>query len=399
MKKLLRGFSLPKQLLLVIIASLLLGDLIPLELKRVLFTSSLVIKSALIFTLPFIVFSCIFSSVLEMQLKGAISIVGAILVGICFSNLSSTWVAFSMSKVFFVSGIHSIANSSDSASALTPLFSFNLQPWLSNDKALLLGLLVGILSKVWKKKEQDFARLAISLRTAAYFILNRLFVPSIPLFVLGFALKLQHDRVLFLTLKEYSAVFGLVSLILLFYLGFLYWLGSGFHFQRFKGFIQTVIPSVVSGFSTMSSMAALPLTLKAAEKNTQDSQISRMVVPMTVNNHLVGDSIFIPYIGIALISSAHPGGLQIGQFLEFSFYFVMAKFAVAAVPGGGIMVMLPILDKYLGLSAEMLSLITTLYVLFDPVITAANVAGNGAFSILIARLVRTSRRGAQLELT
>jgi hypothetical protein len=73
------------------------------------------------------------------------------------------------------------------------------------------------------------------------------------------------------------------------------------------------------------------------------------------------------------------------SYLTFSLYFVIAKFSVAAIPGGGILVMLPILEAYLGFNAEMMSLITALYVLFDPVITCANVLGNGAFAKLIDR--------------
>ena len=73
------------------------------------------------------------------------------------------------------------------------------------------------------------------------------------------------------------------------------------------------------------------------------------------------------------------------NYLIFSMYFVIAKFSVAAVPGGGILVMLPIPKTYLGFNTEMMSLITALYLLFDPVITCANVLGNGAFAKLIDR--------------
>jgi Na+/H+-dicarboxylate symporter len=59
---------------------------------------------------------------------------------------------------------------------------------------------------------------------------------------------------------------------------------------------------------------------------------------------------------------------------------------VAAIPGGGIVVMLPILESCLGFNSEMLSLITALYILFDPVITSANVLGNGMFAKLIDTL-------------
>jgi Na+/H+-dicarboxylate symporter len=72
--------------------------------------------------------------------------------------------------------------------------------------------------------------------------------------------------------------------------------------------------------------------------------------------------------------------------LIFALHFVVAKFAVAAVPGGGILVMLPILEKYLGFTPDMLGLITAVYVLFDSFITGCNVAGNGSFAIIFDRI-------------
>ena len=48
--------------------------------------------------------------------------------------------------------------------------------------------------------------------------------------------------------------------------------------------------------------------------------------------------------------------------------------------------MLPILEAHLGFNSDMMSLITALYILFDPVITSANVLGNGGFSMVITDL-------------
>lgn len=76
------------------------------------------------------------------------------------------------------------------------------------------------------------------------------------------------------------------------------------------------------------------------------------------------------------------------DYFIFAFYFVLAKFSVAAIPGGGILVMLPILESYLGFNAEMMSLITAIYILFDPVITCVNVLGNGAFAVIVDKIVK-----------
>ena len=54
--------------------------------------------------------------------------------------------------------------------------------------------------------------------------------------------------------------------------------------------------------------------------------------------------------------------------------------------------MLPFLEQYLGLHGAMLSMITALYIVCDPIITWVNVLGNGAFAMLIDRFSIISRK-------
>jgi Na+/H+-dicarboxylate symporter len=133
----------------------------------------------------------------------------------------------------------------------------------------------------------------------------------------------------------------------------------------------------------------MPLSVKAAEANLKNKNTAAVIVPCSVNVHLVGDCFFIPLVALIIAFSFGRGLPELSAYLIFAIYFVVAKFAVAAVPGGGILVMLPILEKYLDFSGDMLGLITGLYVMFDSVITACNVAGNGAFAIIFDRLMET----------
>lgn len=148
-----------------------------------------------------------------------------------------------------------------------------------------------------------------------------------------------------------------------------------------------MLPAAISGFSTMSSAASMPLTIIGVENNAKNKDVALSVVPATVNIHLVGDCFAIPIFAYAVLKSFGMAEPSLFNYLIFTFYFVLAKFSVAAIPGGGIIVMLPILEGYLGFNGEMMSLITALYILFDPVITCANVFGNGAFAKMIDRFV------------
>jgi len=101
----------------------------------------------------------------------------------------------------------------------------------------------------------------------------------------------------------------------------------------------------------------------------------------------VGDCFTTPILAYAVLKNYSMAEPSLLAYVIFAFYFVVAKFSVAAIPGGGIIVMLPILESYLGFNSEMMSLITALYILFDPVNTCVNILGNGAFAKMIDNLM------------
>jgi Na+/H+-dicarboxylate symporter len=138
----------------------------------------------------------------------------------------------------------------------------------------------------------------------------------------------------------------------------------------------------------------MPLTMIGAEKNTKNSFLSRLIIPATVNIHLIGDCFAIPIFAFAVIKSFGAIEPTFFSYLIFALYFVLAKFSVAGIPGGGVLVMLPVLESHLGFTSEMSSLITALYILFDPVITSANVSGNGGFAMIINKLKFTAEKKA-----
>ena len=105
---------------------------------------------------------------------------------------------------------------------------------------------------------------------------------------------------------------------------------------------------------------------------------------------MLGDCIAIIIFAFAILKNFGAPEPTMGVFMLFAFYFVVAKFTVAGIPGGGILAVLPALENYLGFSTEMLSLATALYILFDPVITVGNILGNAAFAKMIDRIVTHS---------
>lgn len=349
--------------------------------KSILYGLSLSLKSVILFVLPVLIFGLLFQTCSEIAKKASLGIL-LMFLAICFSNFASTMLSFFAGKIAYQLDL-SMQIPLDNSS-LTPLYSFSLPKLLSNGKAMFLGVLSGIVSgwffPGWAKKASS-----ILGKVTSWLLKGIVFI--IPFFIAGFALKLIDDGVFLLILRNYALIFGLVAGSLCLYIGFLYLMVNRFQYKPFWQSIKNMMPAAIAGLGSMSSAAAMPFTILGVEKNSKNASLAKSVVPATVNVHLIGDCFAIPIFAFAILNSFGAQEPSLLSYFPFAVAFILAKFSVAAIPGGGVLVMLPILETYLGLTGEMLSLITALYILFDPVITCANVLGNGGFAQVIDRVV------------
>lgn len=372
--------KMPLVLLIEIIAISLLTPFMPLILQKLLFTMSLTIKSGIVFMLPFIIFGLLFKTMVGLA-KQATFIIAFILLLVCTSNATTTFLSHYVGEGIFHLNMSIITP--QAINGLTPFWLLNLPKLIANDKAMLSGIALGIiLGNFFPAFSQSIAK---KLDEGINKLLS-LIIYIIPVFIAGFVVKLQCDGVITTLAKDYTKIFSIIALSQFSYIIFMYLGLNRFNFKNTIQSIKNMIPAVMTGFSTMSSAAAMPFTIAGVKRNTENKDLASSIIPVTVNIHLVGDCIAIPILAYAVIKSFGLPEPALMTYLIFVFYFVLAKFSVAAIPGGGILVMLPILEHYLGFNAEMLSLITALYILFDPVITSANVLGNGAFALMIDKL-------------
>ncbi|MDR2417134.1 MAG: dicarboxylate/amino acid:cation symporter [Holosporales bacterium] len=400
----------PAVFLCTLLLAILCGNLLPDSVASFFYAVSLAIKEVLIFTLPFVVFALIYTSFSKIGV-GSIKFLLFILLLICLSNFINTFISYLLGCVCvrnnLVSSIQQTAQ--QVVPSLIPAFSFTLPSLISNDRALLIGAIFGILSAFSKKiiREKGIHANNQKLPNNIVFrLLNKKYpcnivlcfldtltgiffkalLPIMPLFIFGTTLKLEREGIISSVLSEYFAVGGIFIISAYGYVALQLFIASNFCIERWLQYLRNLLPAIITGFGSMSSAAALPLSVKAAEANLKNKSTAAIIVPCSVNVHLVGDCFFIPLVALIVSFLFGKGLPELSTYLMFAMHFVVAKFAVAAVPGGGILVMLPILEKYLDFNGDMLGLITGLYIMFDSVITACNVAGNGAFAIIFDRL-------------
>ncbi|MDR2780849.1 MAG: dicarboxylate/amino acid:cation symporter [Holosporaceae bacterium] len=385
-----KKFVMPIVFLFALLLPTLFGSFLSDAIASFFYAIGLAIKECMIFALPFVIFSLLYSSFGRIGVS-SLKVLLIIAPLICCSNFINTFISYLLSNCCLKAGmVSAIPVVHHEASDIIPLFSFKLTQIISNDCALLIGIIAGIVSSLIKPNQLCEIVSIITEKFMKYFF--KILIPLMPLFIFGTALKLERDGMISLILSEYFVVAEVFVLSAYGYVLLQLLVLSGFNFDKWRSYLKNLFPAVVTGFGSMSSAAALPLSIKAAKENLKNEDNAAIIIPASVNIHLVGDCFFIPFVAMTVITSFGRELPDFATYFVFAIHFVAAKFAVAAVPGGGILVMLPILQNYLRFDADMLGLITALYILFDSFITACNVAGNGSMAIIFDKITRLCSR-------
>lgn len=379
---------LPLVLLSVLIIPQFVGPFIPVEFKSVSYALSLSMKSILEFLLPVIIFSFIFSCLSNLQ-KGAVIFVLLLIACVFCSNLSALTYGYFAGKASL--SLLSIQQTDISQSIkLIPNWSFHLGKLVSNDTALVFGFISGIFFSMFPNAKAKVV--GDRLNQSATFFLKKIFIPFLPVFVLGFVFKLEHENILETSLKIYGPILLFIILFQWLFISVWYLFASQFSPKRLFKYIKNVLPASLTGLSTISSAASMPVLLMATEKNLNSTEKSQMIIPAIVNIHTLGSAIAVPILSLATLTTFGLPIPSFSVFFVFALYTALAKFAVAGVPGGVVIVVAPLLETHLGFTSDMVGLITAVYLICDPFGTTANVTANGAFPIVFNRLYEKASR-------
>lgn len=360
----------------IIILIIGIGNKIPLETAQILYGISLSIKSLIIFVLPVLIFTLLFNAAVNLA-KDASKAILLIISGVVISNFITTSLAGFIGQWVYNFDMNLIQPETEAGLIGRPYFLF--PSIIPNQLALFAGIIAGLLFGKFRPRDEDFLFNIEKLVHRMLFLITIL----IPFFVAGFVVKLQKDGLIIDIMQQYSAVLFIIMLSSFSYIFLLYQFSHRFKTHWTLITIKNMLPATISGFTTMSSAASMPLTIIGVDTEAENKDLAHTVVPASVNIHLIGDCIAIPCFAYAILKNYGLPIPDLQSYFIFTIFFVLAKFSVAAVPGGGVLVMLPILEQYLGFTPEMLTLITALYILFDPFITSMNILGNGAFALII----------------
>jgi Na+/H+-dicarboxylate symporter len=379
-------FSLPMQLLGAMALVFCCGHLFSARVVQYFYTFSLLFKECLGFLLPLIIFTFVVTGILAFK-KNAPLVLLVLIAFIFASNGIIAIITYGLAHLITPYITHGMqAGSLMHIERLEPLISLQLPQIARSEYALLTAIVVGLVLS-WLRLPR-IKQILVDSKTVIAGIVSHLFIPLLPVYVFGFLLEMHHVGIFGTMFAQYGKTFVVIVCVQLMVLLAYYLLAAAGSCTQAWRYIRTAVPSYITAFSTMSSTTTIPVSVACAERNMGNRSLAQLAMPIMANIHLVGDAISTPLLALvsmSLFMGTFPDVVTYGVFVA---YFCAAMLAVSGIPGGGIIVMMPVLKTHLGFSQEMIGIMLALYMLLDSFGTAANVMGDGALVILVNKMLK-----------
>jgi Na+/H+-dicarboxylate symporter len=152
------------------------------------------------------------------------------------------------------------------------------------------------------------------------------------------------------------------------------------------GFFRGMVDAIAVAYSTASSSATLPVTLRCTQRNLGVSQAtSSFVVSLGSTINMDGTAM---YLGLATLFGAQLFGVD----LSWADYFIIALLATvgsigaAGIPGGGLVMMGAVFGA-VGVPLETIAFVAGVDRIMDMMRTATNVTGDAAVTVATASMM------------
>ncbi len=176
-----------------------------------------------------------------------------------------------------------------------------------------------------------------------------------------------------------TVLIGLAFMIFIFYPIIIY----SFTRVTFFNFLKAIFPAQMLAFSTSSSAATLPLTMKRVKKNLNVSEeVTSFVCPLGATINMDGTSIH-QAISAVFIAQAFGQDLTLTDQIVIVITATLSSIGAAAVPGAGL-IMLVIVLGAIGIDPQGLALIIAIDRPLDICRTMVNVTGDATVASLVA---------------
>lgn len=156
-------------------------------------------------------------------------------------------------------------------------------------------------------------------------------------------------------------------------------------------FFRKSMEAIVFAFTSASSSATLPYSMKAAESMDVPQEVSSFVLPLGSTINMDGTAIYQAICAI-FIANVYGLNLDLGQQITIVLTCTFASVGAAGIPGSA-MVMLTMVLQSVGLPLAGIGLVTGIDRITDMAPTATNITGDIACAVVVS--ASEKKRGAK----
>lgn len=154
-------------------------------------------------------------------------------------------------------------------------------------------------------------------------------------------------------------------------------------------FIKRMIPSMIIGATTASSLLVVPSNLNVCKQYDVEDEVSNFTIPLGAVFNLDGAAIFFPCV---ILFAAQATGMH----FDFGTLLNMAIMGtIIASSGGGVfggsLVKCMVLSEMFGVPSAIMTVVASVFVIIDAIITLCNVSGDVAGTLMVATLDKRRR--------
>ena len=372
--------NLPFRLLLGIIIGVILGQVFPESVMKVVVTLQYIMGQLITFCVPLIIIGFIAPSITKLG-KNASRLLG---VAIVIAYVSSVCAALMSTGAGYAFIPHLSIDTEVAGLRTLPdvVFELNIPQIMSVMSALVLSVLLG-LAATWTNSKLTCDFLG-EFQNIVLDIVGKIIIPMLPFYIAATFCNLSYEGMITHQLPAFIQIILIVMAGHYIWLAVLYLLAGAYSGKNPWEVLRHYGPAYLTAVGTMSSAATLAVALDCARKSkVLRKDMVSFGIPLFANIHLCG-SVLTEVFFCMTISKILYGHLpSIGTMLLFCALLGIFAIGAPGVPGGTVMASLGLITGVLMFDDAGTALMLAIFALQDSFGTACNVTGDGALTLML----------------
>ena len=372
--------NLPFRLLLGIIIGVILGQVFPESVMKVIVTLQYIMGQLITFCVPLIIIGFIAPSITKLG-KNASRLLG---VAIVIAYVSSVCAALMSTAAGYALIPHLSIDTEVAGLKTLPgvVFELNIPQIMSVMSALVLSVLVG-LAATWTNSKLTCDFLG-EFQNIVLDIVGKIIIPMLPFYIAATFCNLSYEGMITHQLPAFIQIILIVMAGHYIWLAVLYLLAGAYSGKNPWEVLRHYGPAYLTAVGTMSSAATLAVALDSARKSkVLRKDMVSFGIPLFANIHLCG-SVLTEVFFCMTISKILYGHLpSIGTMILFCALLGIFAIGAPGVPGGTVMASLGLITGVLMFDGAGTALMLAIFALQDSFGTACNVTGDGALTLML----------------